>query len=524
MSWAETSKINSNFINEPLNFNNYINDISVFGSDSYVMDESNSDLWLEMMSKSLAVYGHDMIHEFLYERITEDDADFIVRNHPKLGQAFNSFYNISLFEHGSIDVMLSGITQEAWGLLEVKFQNALNKYISEKTSNTSVGSWLAEIFDVPELADYTSISDIFSDEDLYNDYIADNESLLFIIANSAIASVFVAETLAITNSKFQAFIESVAASIPATMQLITALKAYDKLDSFFANENCCDKIVESAQAMKAMLYSIDGFEAMLNSEIAMEKVADNETAVNLIIQAITDVANSSTALSNIKSVLPGISTNLESIPETEPMIEDVNNAVEIISDTLEELDKVLNKTDILAKNVDALFNSSVAMTAICNNTTAINKIANNRIVLAGIVKNNISKNIILNSNTAISALKMSTLTSHLYLTNQSSPWGTYDSVFNSILAIDGFARTTGSGSGTGTASAVINIANGTNINTIQTRLTENNSAYSGQTITNKVIKGYYTFSTPSSLYYKASGYNNVSATNTTFDLYYIKNL
>lgn len=397
MSWAETSKINSNFVNEPLNFNNYINDISVFGSDSYVMDESNSDLWLELMSKSLAVYGHDMIHEFLYERITENDADSIVRNHPKLGQAFNSFYNTNLFEYGGIDTMLSGITQEAWGLLEVKFQDALNKYINEKTSDTSVGSWLAELFDVTELADYTSVSDIISDEELFDSYIVDNESLLFVIANSAIATVFASETLDVTDLEFQSFIESAAASIPATMQLITALKTYEKLDSFFANENCCDKVVESAQAMKAMLYSIDGFEAMLNSEICMEKVADNETAVDLIIQAITDVANSSTALGNIKSVLPGISTNLESIPDTEPVIESVENTVDAIVDTLNELGKVLNKADVLANNVDALFNSSIAMNAICLNTSAITKIANNKLVLNKMVNSSISATIIANN-------------------------------------------------------------------------------------------------------------------------------
>ena len=51
MSWAEVRKINSDFANEPLNFNNYINDISTFKEDSYVLDTQNMGLWRALIAQ-----------------------------------------------------------------------------------------------------------------------------------------------------------------------------------------------------------------------------------------------------------------------------------------------------------------------------------------------------------------------------------------------------------------------------------------------------------------------------------------
>ena len=79
MSWAEVKRINSDFMNEPLNFHNYISDISTFGAESYVLDSQNEWVFRELMSYSLLVYGHKGIHETIYERLTDQDVDYVLQ-------------------------------------------------------------------------------------------------------------------------------------------------------------------------------------------------------------------------------------------------------------------------------------------------------------------------------------------------------------------------------------------------------------------------------------------------------------
>lgn len=185
MSWAEVMKINSDFSNEPLNFNNYINDISVFGADSYVMKYENSNLFRMLIAQSLTLFGHDCIHEYIYDRLTEEDVDYMLVANGRLGQSFNSFYKTDVYSYGDIDAVLSTITPETYNGLELKFQESINRYISEKTKDDKAASWLLKVFpEVTQLANYTTMESILADTEFINNVLNTHLNLMTVICNS----------------------------------------------------------------------------------------------------------------------------------------------------------------------------------------------------------------------------------------------------------------------------------------------------------------------------------------------------
>lgn len=100
MSWAEVYKINSDIAGEPLNFTDYIYDISVFGEESYVMDSNNAVLWNSFALNSCYLYGHQAIHEYVYNRLTEGNIDDLFDKSGKLGRQMNNFHNNTAYAIG----------------------------------------------------------------------------------------------------------------------------------------------------------------------------------------------------------------------------------------------------------------------------------------------------------------------------------------------------------------------------------------------------------------------------------------
>lgn len=403
MSWEEVGKINSDYTREPLNFNNYINDISTFGKYSYVLDPENSKLWRDLICQSLVMFGHSAIHDTVYECLTDTDVDYMLRHNTRLGQAFNSFYSVSDFTSGRIDSVLSAITAASYNVLELKFQSGINRYVSEKTSGNTAGEWLGTVFGIASLKSKTTMASIISDTTLWNNTVAVNESLWFVICLSVSAAEYMASHS--NSSNYVSFIETVAQSTDATMTLINALAATDQLGTFFANERVCTAIANSAPSMTAICYNTDGFAAMIASETAMTIVAASETAVNVIVEGITNAANSEAVLDGIKGNLTSIEEALPSITNTETVIAEVADVKENISGVVTSLHKVTSQTDVLVKNIDALFESETAMTAIAsNNSVMIETIIPNEIVVNKVMSSAAAMNIIASSEAQMTAV------------------------------------------------------------------------------------------------------------------------
>ena len=114
--------VNSN-TSEPLNFCQYINDISMFGSDSYVLAEQNKTLFRSLLKKSSIMFGHSKIHDIIYERMTSEDIDCMLIG--DVGKKLNAFYDTTSFLTGGFYMLLSGMTVELLNKLEPKIAEGI---------------------------------------------------------------------------------------------------------------------------------------------------------------------------------------------------------------------------------------------------------------------------------------------------------------------------------------------------------------------------------------------------------------
>ena len=351
MSWGEVKKINSDFANEPLNFNNYINDISTFKENSYVLDKQNEGLWRALISQSLTLFGHTAIHDVVYNRLTDADVDYMLRNNGRLGQSFNSFYRIASFTSGAINDLIKDMTASAYTKLELKIQAGINRYISDMTSGESAGEWLGNIFSIDALKEKTDMASILSDTALWNSTISTNESLRYTVCLSAATINWFSET---NRDAFLSFITEIAHSTTATMDFFDALAGTDMLTIFFSTENVVSIMANNEESMKGICYSTDPFAAMIASETAMNIVAASDTAMNVIIDAIKNAANSEIAISDIKGNLTAIESSLPNISDTEGTLKEISETKANITDTLSSIQTVTNRIDVLLPNAHKL--------------------------------------------------------------------------------------------------------------------------------------------------------------------------
>lgn len=387
MSWAEIKKgVNSDCINEPLNYNNYINDIGTFGAHSYVLDTENSALWRDMIKSSLTLYGHDSIHSTVLNRFTDADVDVMIEQNGRLGQSFNSFYSTTVFTSGNINTVLKNLTSNAYNKLDQKFQRGINRYVSKNTTS-NVGEWLASVFDI-SMVKYATMDELLADTNFWNTTVLKNESLRFVICLSVSSATYIASHT--SSSIYTSFITTVAQSTDATITLINALAGTNQLTTFFNNSTVCTTLANSKPAMTAICYNVAGFAAMIASSVAMPIVAKNDTAANVIVEALTLVGTAESKLTTIKGSLTTIGNNITAIPQNTDALSEISNAKTAVTTAVSAIQKVTGQADILAANVNKLLSNDSAMKVIagsslmlykiCCSPTAQDKVRNNSIL------------------------------------------------------------------------------------------------------------------------------------------------
>lgn len=92
MSWSEVKKINSDFINSPLNHLIWLNDYKTYGQNSYVYN--NKDIWNELMSDYKLC-----VNDTSTSQISILYSDSI----GEAGKAFESIYGSSVYGTHSLD-------------------------------------------------------------------------------------------------------------------------------------------------------------------------------------------------------------------------------------------------------------------------------------------------------------------------------------------------------------------------------------------------------------------------------------
>jgi hypothetical protein len=302
------------------------------------------------------------------------------------------------FAPGGVEDILAWISFNAYNNLDSIFQRGINRYIEKKMNEGHAGDWLNKIFDTDEFTENGSnetIQDILKDDQVYSNTIIGIEPMELVVFYSATSIAFLANQT--DRWLYYDFIKTVSTSTKAMIDLFEAVNGADGLSEFFNDETIVNTIANSKESMTAIMYNTVGFAAMIASETAMGIVSENETAVNVLVEAIENAVKSENVLNDIKTDLTDIATNMEQIANTDIVIEEVGNVKKEIDVVVGKLQTVTSQTDILISNIDAILSSETATTAILNSETATTSILNsetasgavgsNEIVMEKVVKN-----------------------------------------------------------------------------------------------------------------------------------------
>jgi uncharacterized protein YjgD (DUF1641 family) len=198
MSWAEVMKIN-NDMNEPLNYQTYLNNISMFGEDSYIISTKNSTLWDEFSLKSNYLYAHTQLHDIVYNRLSDENIDNLFNKSSSFGNQLNFFYDTTIFPNTS-DELCSNMDDEKYTKMEDKFKSGYLRYFKKHFQSETCGVWVNTNFSFNDeslkiITSYDELIDYLNT----NNLLFSNSSLIYGLSRSGLYKAIIEN---LTNEEF----------------------------------------------------------------------------------------------------------------------------------------------------------------------------------------------------------------------------------------------------------------------------------------------------------------------------------
>ena len=134
MGFTETKMINSDFINEPLNYLMYIDSIEKYEDNSYMFDQDDvsKKKFRELISKSILLYTHRNIHQCLFRNLKSDDLYYFFKIHKNLGDCLNLLHGEGYFSTGNFDNVCEYMNMEAIRIMNDEFLHGFGLVVQEK--------------------------------------------------------------------------------------------------------------------------------------------------------------------------------------------------------------------------------------------------------------------------------------------------------------------------------------------------------------------------------------------------------
>ncbi|WP_102834039.1 phage tail protein [Clostridioides difficile] len=411
MSWAEVYKINSDIQGEPLNFLNYLQDLKLNGSESYLLYEGNHRIWEEMYLNSLYLFSDRGIREVVYTAFSETDIDNLFDKGTKLGEQLNAFYRTDIFSLGNADNVVKGMTVEHYNSLEEKFKAGYDRYVTREQEKSTIGAWFNSTFSLNNtgLESLTTIEEI----------LANVEATNAILNNS---NAIVALTMCKTS------MDAVVAS-PNAMDLlgqyilkVTAEQAVIK--AILENNVIREAIINSTEAMTHISTNHESVSYIFKNLEAIQLLLANQESLNLVLanqnvvkNILANILKTYNALYNIESNKTNLisnsntaynSTNLIVEGELFYLIKDINIEYKSLKEALvvigEDTVTVLN---ICKSAMNAVASSSTAMNAVASSSTAMNAVASSSTAMNAVASSSTAMNAVASSSTAMNAVASS---------------------------------------------------------------------------------------------------------------------
>ncbi|WP_235670126.1 phage tail protein [Clostridioides difficile] len=463
MSWAEVYKINSDIQGEPLNYLNYLQDLKLNGSESYLLYEGNHRIWEELYLNSLYLFSDRGIREVVYTAFSETDIDNLFDKSTKLGEQLNAFYRTDIFSLGNADNVVKGMTVEHYNSLEEKFKAGYDRYVTREQEKSTIGAWFNSTFSLnsTDLESLTTIDEI----------LADTEATNAILNNSnAIVALTMCKTsmdAVVASSNAMDLLGQYILKVTAEPAVIKAILENNVIREAIINSiEAMTHISTNHESVRMIFENLEATQLLLANQDTLDLVLANTNVIRLVLTKILETHNSifkldiNTLITNMTSMVN--STNIEYQDKIFPIVEnmntnfisikdllsnnnlDKNNIIaifqciennlsvitalssdELAFNSIKEIDLAIAKTaaklagidninintsDALARSdkyMNAVASSQIAMNAVASSQIAMNAVASSQIAVNTIINNSGFLNIVISSSTAILAISKS---------------------------------------------------------------------------------------------------------------------
>ncbi|MEZ7072181.1 phage tail protein [Clostridioides difficile] len=443
MSWAEVYKINSDIQGEPLNFLNYLQDLKLNGSESYLLYEGNHRIWEEMYLNSLYLFSDRGIREVVYTAFSETDIDNLFDKGTKLGEQLNAFYRTDIFSLGNADNVVKEMTIEHYNSLEEKFKAGYDRYVTREQEKSTIGAWFNSTFslDNTDLENLTTIEEILANVEATNAILNNSNAIVALTMCKSSMDAVVASSNAM--DLLGQYILKVTAE-PAVIKAIlennvireAIINSTEAMTHISTNHESVRMIFENLEATQLLLANQDTLDLVLANtnviRLVFTKILKTHNSIfkldmNPLITIITNMVNSTNIeyQDKIFPIVENMNTNFISIKDLLSNNNlDKNNIIaifqciennlsvitalssdEVAFNSIKEIDLAIAKTaaklagidNININTSDALARSDKYMNAVASSQIAVNTIINNSGFL----------NIVISSSTAMSAIASS---------------------------------------------------------------------------------------------------------------------
>ena len=453
MSWAEVYKINSDIQGEPLNYLNYLQDLKLNGSESYLLYEGNHRIWEELYLNSLYLFSDRGIREVVYTAFSETDIDNLFDKGTKLGEQLNAFYRTDIFSLGNADNVVKGMTVEHYNSLEEKFKSGYDRYVTREQEKSTIGAWFNSTFslDNTDLENLTTIEEILANVEATNAILNNSNAIVALTMCKTSMDAVVASSNAM--DLLGQYILKVTAE-PAVIKAI--LENNVIREAIINSTEAMTHISTNHESVRMIFENLEATQLLLANQDTLDLVLANTNFIRLVLTKILETHNNifkldiNTLITNMTSMVN--STNIEYQDKIFPIVKnmntnfisikdllsnnnlDKNNIIaifqciennlsvitalssdEVAFNSIKEIDLAIAKTaaklagidNININTSDALARSDKYMNAVASSQIAVNTIINNSGFLNIVISSSTAMSAIASSSTAMSAIASS---------------------------------------------------------------------------------------------------------------------
>ena len=394
MSFVDVKLLNSDFLNEPLNYLSYIDSIEKYGDNSYMFDQDkfSKERFQNILSNSTVLFTHKNIHDCLIRNLKSDDLYYFFKNNKKLGECLNMLLGDDYFSNGNFDTICEYMNMTAIRALNDEFLHAFGTVIEERFESEDALNWIYQRFGV-DLSSYSDLSSVILDTDGWKLILSNNRLMACACTSQwfskkvvesrhqhiwrtttgdyyyddgthyasdgvadgkdiAIEALQMLQENGIVTEEYLTIVDSAYQRLEdaliwfAQNESISVLKGYKELlDVFIANETCCQYLADYPDVLTICLEDLTFAKEILGSTLALEKIASSEEASTVLNNFKTGINTAFTSLTTIKDSLNLIPQNKDKLYRSD----DVNKkVVDVISTIEKELNDITSLKELIS--------------------------------------------------------------------------------------------------------------------------------------------------------------------------------